>query len=120
LGALNIYSRTATAFAAQEQELAAVFAIGASAILTTAGVDVSDDQLATRVQGALRIREIIAEAQGIIMEREDIGEREAFDLMRRSSQASGQPLREGARDVVRSTHHIYPDVETGQPRRRSG
>jgi hypothetical protein len=117
IGALNIYSRTATAFAAEEQELAGVFATQASNILTAAGVDISDDQLATRVQGALRTREIIAEAQGIIMEREDIGENEAFDVMRRSSRSSGKPLREGAMDVVESTHHHRrpsPDRESSE------
>jgi anti-anti-sigma factor len=107
IGALNIYSRTATAFAADEQELAGVFAMQASNILTAAGADISDDQLATRVQGALRTREIIAEAQGIIMEREDIGENEAFDVMRRSSRSSGKPLWEGAMEVVESTHHHH-------------
>jgi anti-anti-sigma factor len=115
VGALNIYSRTATAFAAKEQELAGVFATEASNLLTAAGADVSDEQLASRVLGALRTREIIAEAQGIIMEREDIGEKEAFDVMRRASQSSGQPLREGAMDVVESTHHNDPDIDRGSP-----
>jgi len=120
VGALNIYSRTATAFAAQEQELAGVFATEASAILTAAASDVSDDQMASRVHRALRIREIIAEAQGVIMEREDIGEKEAFDVMLRSSVLSGKPLREAARDVVDSTHHNQPDPDTGLPGERRG
>jgi anti-anti-sigma factor len=105
IGALNIYSRSSTAFAVEEQELAGLLATGASNVLTVAGADVGDDQLASRVQGALRTREIIAEAQGVIMEREDIGEIEAFDVLRRSSRESGRPLREGAREVVDSTHH---------------
>ena len=104
VGALNIYSRTATAFAAKEQELAAVFATEASNILTHAGLEFTDDQLTDRLQGALRTREIIAVAQGVIMEREDIGEKEAFDVMRRSSRSSDRPLRQEAIDVVDSTH----------------
>jgi anti-anti-sigma factor len=104
VGALNIYSRTATAFAAKEQELAAVFATEASNILNHAGLEVTDDQLTDRLQGALRTREIIAEAQGVIMERQDIGEKEAFDVMRRSSRSSDRPLRQEAIDVVDSTH----------------
>ena len=69
--------------------------------------------MASRVHRALRIREIIAEAQGVIMERQDIGEKEAFDVLRRSSRLSGKPIREGARDVVDSTHHKQPDLDTG-------
>jgi anti-anti-sigma factor len=114
VGALNIYSRTATAFAAHEQELAGVFAKEASAILTSVGADVSDDQMASRVHRALRIREVIAEAQGVIMERQDIGDKEAFDVLRRSSRLSGKPIREGARDVVDSTHHNPPDLGAGR------
>jgi anti-anti-sigma factor len=113
VGALNIYSRTATAFAAEEQELAAVFAAEASKVLTAAGADVTDEQLSGRVQGALRTREIIAEAQGIIMEREDIGEKEAFDVLRRSSRSSGRPLRQEAGDIVVSTHRRRLGPPTG-------
>ena len=99
VGALNIYSRTATAFAAHEQELAGVFATEASAILTEVGADVTDDQMASRVHRALRIREVIAEAQGVIMERQDVDENEAFDVLRRSSRLSGKPMRQGAREA---------------------
>ena len=110
VGAINIYSRTATAFAASEQKLAGVFANEASNILTEAGAHVTDDQLTGRLQGALRTREIIAEAQGVIMEREDIGDKEAFDVMRRSSQSSNKPLSQGAMDVVESTHRNQSDA----------
>jgi anti-anti-sigma factor len=113
MGALNIYSRSATAFGAEEQELAGLFAAEASNVLTAAGADVDNDRLATRVRGALRTREIIAEAQGIIMEREDISDQEAFDVLRRSSRASGRPLRDGAKDVVDSARHNDPDPHSG-------
>jgi anti-anti-sigma factor len=120
VGALNIYSRTEKAFAAHEQELAAVFATEASAILTAASANLTDDQVANRVRRALRMREIIAEAQGIIMEREDIGEKEAFDVMRHSSQKSGEPLSEGARKVVDSTHRNQRGPDTDGQGERSG
>ena len=97
VGALNIYSRTAAAFGAKEQELASVFATEASNILSDAGVQTNDDQLTGRFQGALRTREIIAEAQGVIMERQDVGEDDAFDILRRFSQRSGRPLSRAGR-----------------------
>jgi len=48
VGALNIYSHTESAFAPKDQELASVFAAQASVILTDAGLDVTDEQLASR------------------------------------------------------------------------
>lgn len=108
VGALNIYSRTTSAFAAKDQELAAVFAEEASAILTDAGVGVSDDQLAARLQHSLLARETIAVAQGVVMEREGVDQHGAYTILRKASQASDQPLLERAEDVVASTRHPAP------------
>jgi len=115
VGALNIYSRTASAFAAKEQWLAAVFATEASNILTEAGVQVSEEESTGRLQRALRTREIIAEAQGVIMERQKISEREAFDVLRRFSQRTGKSLHERAQDVVESTRQNQLEIDLGPP-----
>jgi anti-anti-sigma factor len=116
VGALNIYSRTAAAFGAKEQELASVFATEASNILSDAGVQTNDDQLTGRFQGALRTREIIAEAQGVIMERQDVGEDDAFDILRRFSQRSGRSLRERAEDVMGSAQQTLSGLAPGHER----
>ena len=115
VGALNMYSRTAAAFGAKEQELAVVFATEASNILTDIGVAMTDE-LTGRFQGALRTRQIIAEAQGVIMERQDVGQDDAFDIMRRFSQRSGRSLRERAEDVVGSARRSRPGVDPGHER----
>jgi GAF domain-containing protein len=101
VGALNIYSRTAAAFGAKEQELASVFATEASNILSDAGV---------------QTREIIAEAQGVIMERQDVGEDDAFDILRRFSQRSGRSLRERAEDVMGSARQSLSGLAPGHER----
>ena len=93
-----------------------VFAAEASNILSDAGVQMTDDQLTGRFQGALRTREIIAEAQGVIMERQDVGQDDAFDIMRRFSQRSGRSLRERAEDVVGSARRSRPGVDPGHER----
>jgi len=74
VGALNIYSRTAESFEIKDQESAAVFAQQASVILSDARAGVSDTQMAIRFQEALRSREVISLAKGIIMEREGVDE----------------------------------------------
>lgn len=103
VGALNIYSRSPSAFGPDDQRLASVFASEASVIVADAGVDVSDDQQALRIRGALRTRQIIAQAQGVLMEREGIGEDMAYRRLRLFSQATGRPLRDRAVEVVAST-----------------
>ncbi|MHB1511100.1 MAG: ANTAR domain-containing protein [Acidimicrobiales bacterium] len=109
IGALNIYSRTRAAFAAKEQELASVFATEASAILTDAGADVSDGQLAQRQREALAAREVIALAEGVLMERDGVSQHDAYTLLRQFSQRAGRPVRERAEDVVASTRWSQPD-----------
>jgi anti-anti-sigma factor len=115
VGALNIYSRTTTAFAPKDQELASVFAAEASTILTDAGVDVTNDQLATRFGEAQRIRQIIALAQGVIMEHEGIDQDAAYTVLRNVSRRTNQPLRELAEYIVASTQRprSHPEPKGG-------
>jgi anti-anti-sigma factor len=103
VGALNIYSRRSEAFAPKEQKLASVFATEASIILTNAGVDVTDDQLSQRMDEVLRVRQVIALAQGVIMEREGLGEDGAYTVLRNFSQTTNRTLHELAEEVANST-----------------
>jgi len=108
VGALNIYSRTTRAFEADDQELASVLATEASIILTDAGVDTSDDQLTRRFADALAAREVIAVAQGVIMERDGVSGNDAYASLRRSSVNNKQPLRAWAEQVGASPRPTPP------------
>jgi len=114
VGALNIYSRTAMAFAPEDQELASVFAAEASLVLTGAGVDVTDGQLSNRRNEVLETRRLIAQAEGVIMEREGVEADAAFSMLCDSSRRSNRPFRERAEDVVASTKRSQLDPELGQ------
>jgi anti-anti-sigma factor len=109
VGALNIYSRKPAAFAIKDQDLASVFANEASVLLSRAQADVTDDQLDGRLGEALRTRELISQAQGIIMEREGVGEHAAYTTLRRTSMTSGTPLRERAQYIVSSVRRHQAD-----------
>jgi AmiR/NasT family two-component response regulator len=61
-----------------------------------------DDRLSIRFQSALRAREVIAHAQGVLMEREGFAERDAYTALRRSSLDEGSPLQERAAEIVMS------------------
>lgn len=106
VGALNIYARSANAFRPSDQALAATFATEASTILTAAGADLTDEEVTTRMQLALRIRQIIAQAQGVLMQQHRISEEDAYTCLRRASQTSNRPLREEAGEIVAATRPI--------------
>jgi anti-anti-sigma factor len=115
VGALNIYSRSVAAFAPEDQRLAAVFATQASIILTNAGVDVTNDQMTVRFQEALRTRELIAHAEGMLMERDGVSEGGAYAALRRLSLEGGKPLRGQAEDIVASARRSDSDSSSTRP-----
>jgi response regulator NasT len=49
---------------------------------------------------ALAARKVIERAKGLLMEKEGIGEQEAFERLRRASQSSQRPLKVIAEAVV--------------------
>jgi len=114
VGALNIYSRTASTFDVKAQETAAVFAQKASVILSDARAGVSDSEMGIRFQEALRSREVIALAKGVIMEREGVDEDGAFSALLRLSLYQGVPLRQRAEAMVRSARQqeLGPEEES--------
>ena len=104
VGALNIYSRAAEAFTPRDQDLAALFAAEASTLLADAGPIPGSPSRSAWFSEALETRQIIALAQGVLMERNSIDELEAYRTLRRFSTRTSQPLRERAEDVVASSH----------------
>jgi hypothetical protein len=98
--------QSAPGFAPKDQELASVFATEASIILSGAGLDVTEVQLATRLSEVLRTREIISQAQGVLMERDGLSADKAYTALRRFSVLNKQPLRERAKDVVISAQRF--------------
>jgi anti-anti-sigma factor len=111
VGALNIYSRTTAAFDQEDQQLASKFAAEASTILSDAGLDIADQQLSSRLGEVLRTREVISQAQGVLMERHGVGENDAYTALRRFSVEHSSPLSVGARDMVKSARQTHPAPE---------
>jgi anti-anti-sigma factor len=111
VGALNIYSRRASTFEIKDQQAAATFAEKASVILCDAHIDVSDRQMAIRFQEALRSREVLSLAKGIVMEREGTDEEDAFNSLLRHSLRQGTTLRARAEEIVLSVRRPQ-----GEPR----
>lgn len=100
IGALNIYSRAVGAFAGHEQEWADQFAAEAARLVTSADLGPSVELLKDQIQEALRSREVIALAQGMLMQRDAVSAAVAYSSLRQISRRTGQPLRDVCQDVV--------------------
>lgn len=87
MGALNLYSRTEAAFDTDDATVGSVFAAHAAVALSAA---LKQQQLEEAVQS----RDIIGQAKGILMAREQVTADEAFDMLRRGSQRLNIKLRE--------------------------
>jgi hypothetical protein len=100
LSALNLYGRLPAAFGATDRAQGQLFATLARLALDSAEERAADDIRAANLAEALRTRELIGQAQGILMERERITADQAFDVLRRASQHMNIKLRAIAENLV--------------------
>ncbi len=99
VGALNLYSLKET-FGDDDQELSDAFADQAAVAVANAGAYHQALELSRHLEEALKSRDVIGQAKGIIMERERVTADQAFDMLRKVSQARNVKLREVADLVV--------------------
>jgi hypothetical protein len=110
-GALNLYARYPNAFGVIDRGKAVLLAAMADLALSSAQTHENEERRNTTLHAALATREIIGQAQGILMERERISSDQAFDVLRRASQHLNVKLRNVAQDLVDTGER--PD--TGRP-----
>jgi GAF domain-containing protein len=105
LGALNLYAYYPEAFGVIDRARGLLLAALASLAFATAQIHEEAERREENLHAALASREIIGQAQGILMERERVSADQAFDILRRASQHLNQKLREVAQTLV----------DTGEP-----
>lgn len=108
VGALNIYSLQPGAFATPELELSSLFAAQSSDLIMSAAMDTSVEELSRQLQDALRGRDVIAQARGVLMERHQVTAEAASTQLRRSARRANTPVRRLAEDIVASTQPPAP------------
>ena len=101
LGALNLYSKSADAFDDDAVFVGSVFAAHAAVALSSA---LRDEQM----EEALRSRDIIGQAKGVLMAREKVGPDAALGMLRRASQRLNVKLRDLAQQVAESAGRSAP------------
>lgn len=92
LGALNLYSRVPGAFTETSELVGWLLA-------SHAAVAFSSARTHAQLEQAVATRHVIGEAMGILMGRDHVTEKEAFDMLRHSSQVNNVKLREVAHRV---------------------
>jgi len=97
LGALNLTSEKPNAFDDESEHVALLFAAHAA-------VAMSSEQTRHDLRAAVRTRETIGQAQGILMERFKLPPALAFRLLVRASQDTNRKLHDIADDLNRTGH----------------
>jgi AmiR/NasT family two-component response regulator len=95
-----MYGRAPAAFGVADRANALLLASFAGLALSSAEAHAEDARRFETLQVALVSREIIGQAQGILMERERLTALEAFAILRRSSQHLNRKLNEVAQDLI--------------------
>ncbi len=103
LGALNVYSRAPDALASHEQQWAVQFAQEAANVLVAANATATADSVDAAIHEALRSREVIALAQGILMTRQKLSPDAAHRFLTDISRRTSRPMLEICQEVVRAT-----------------
>jgi hypothetical protein len=100
MGALNIYSHTRAGLDELDRDLALVLAAHASTALAATMASSAADLEVAQLREALRSRDVIGQAKGILMERRGISADEAFGVLRAASQSLNVKLAQIAQTLV--------------------
>ena len=103
LGALNLYAERPHAFVDEDADRVQLFADQAAIVLANAQVYWDARQLSENLTEALKSRETIDHAVGIIMASGGRSPKDAFQILVRVSQRENRKLREVAADLVAKT-----------------
>lgn len=100
IGVMNVYRQAPGPWSPGDVEAAQILtAVGAGYVVHANALRAQHD-LTENLQAAIASRDLIGQAKGIIMEREQVDAEEAFTMLRELSQRENRKLREVAEAVV--------------------
>ncbi len=103
LGALKVYSVRPAAYDAHAEHLITLFAAQAAILLANVRSVDAARQLSEGLREALRARDEICTAKGIVMARDGVDNDTALALLVAASRRENRPLRDVAHNLVRTT-----------------
>ncbi|WP_138846305.1 GAF and ANTAR domain-containing protein [Rhodococcus pyridinivorans] len=104
LGALKVYSDRPHAYTSDSEEILGRFAEQAAILVANMHLLFAAETLDERLRRALRDRDLIATAKGIVMLRENLGADRAVQRLLESSARQRIAVREVAAEIVASAH----------------
>jgi GAF domain-containing protein len=116
VGALNLYSCSGR-FSEEDERLGALFAAQGAIGMTNVQTYLDARRTVDQLRQAVASRDIIGQAKGILMTREECTAEEAFDMLRRASQRLNQKLRDVAEQIVESAQKHQSPRRTTSPSR---
>lgn len=99
VGSLNLYAGRAAAFGEPERDTALLLALYAALALAAAGAINDAGEQIDQLKEAMATRNVIGQAQGILMERNKFTAGMAFDRLRMASMNLNRKLRDVAREL---------------------
>ncbi len=99
-GALTLYSRTAGGLTADDRDAALLLVTHGSLAIARCRAVEQADLSRVDLNRAIESRDLIGQAKGILMKRQDISADAAFDLLRRTSQDRNVKVVDLARTIV--------------------
>jgi hypothetical protein len=100
IGALNLYAGPTSAFGEGDERAGILFAAYSATLITVTAAFQQKRRAVEQLYEALDTRDVIGRAKGMLMEREEIGDEQAFDVLRRLSQQLNIKLRDLAREIA--------------------
>jgi GAF domain-containing protein len=100
MGAMKIYAGTPGAFTVQDQKVLDHLARSAAVLLGHIQASDTPQRISDTFKETLRVRDLIATARGIIMERDGIEEQEAFNYLLHEAGNRGMSLHQFAQSVL--------------------
>ena len=101
LGAVKLYAARPGRFDAGDERVLTLFAAKAAVLVANVRSYESATRLSDQLREALRSRDVIGTAKGVLMAREGVDEETAFAMLVSVSQRSNRRLREVAEELVR-------------------
>lgn len=99
-GSLNCYSWSPDGLDAADRDLALVLAAHAATAVSAVQARTASELRESQLLEALRSRDVIGQAKGVLMERRGLTSDDAFDVLRRTSQDLNVKLRDVAETLV--------------------
>ena len=102
-GAMKVYSGQASAFGVDAERRLSMFAPQAAVLLANMSSHQAATDLSEGLKPALRSRDVIGMAKGIVMARDGLDEQTAFQMLVHASQREHSKLRDVAQDIISAT-----------------